>query len=577
MLHVSVLRARSIIAPAMALLTGTRFGSYEILSLIGVGGMGEVYRARDLHLNRDVAVKVLLNLSTDPQRLHRFGQEARAAGALNHPNILAVFHMGTYEGAPYLVSELLQGETLRQALKRGALSIRKVIDYGVQIAHGLEAAHQKGIVHRDLKPENLFLTRDGRIKILDFGLAKLTQPLQPSEYGTSTVTTGTDPGVVMGTVGYMSPEQVRGDSSDHRTDIFAFGTVLYEMLAGKRAFQKPTATETMTAILREDPPNILDLVPNLPLGLQRILQRCLEKEPEQRFHSADDLAFVLDSAADSSVSGQRSVLVSAQPVKRRWLIPVSLSILTASVAIFWLWPKIHPHMAVVTQTPQDSSRGGVVQPTDANGNGSRFANPHELTIQDAATYTWFDPNTRQAQVWYSHSADGNFRFFDGPGVDPQTGQNLSPVTPEFVGNLRRQQSPQAVSQKQKAQITASSRGKERPVNDSAADRLRENAQLDAMAQEAQLAVNAEDYQKAVDVCTQVLSTSAGSQPCTAIRQHASIKLAEQFVKESTAYWEKGEFDKALRSAEKALDLDPANKNAAKLKRLALQIKTPTSQ
>ena len=174
----------------MAILTGTRFGSYEILSLIGVGGMGEVYRARDLHLNRDVAVKVLLNLSTDPQRLHRFGQEARAAGALNHPNILAVFHMGTYEGAPYLVSELLQGETLRQVLKRGPLSIRKVIDYGVQIAHGLEAAQQKGIVHRDLKPENLFLTRDGRIKILDFGLAKLTQPLQPSEYGTSTILRG---------------------------------------------------------------------------------------------------------------------------------------------------------------------------------------------------------------------------------------------------------------------------------------------------------------------------------------------------------------------------------------------------
>ncbi len=562
----------------MALLTGTRFGSYEILSLIGVGGMGEVYRARDLHLNRDVAVKVLLNLSTDPQRLHRFEQEARAVGALNHPNILAVFHMGTYEGAPYLVSELLKGETLRQAVKRGPLPIRRVLDYAVQIAHGLEAAHEKGIVHRDLKPENIFVTRDGRIKILDFGLAKLTQPLQPSEYGTSTVTTGTDPGVVMGTVGYMSPEQVRGDSSDHRADIFAFGAVLYEMLAGKRAFQKPTATETMTAILRLDPPNILDLVPNLPLGLQRILQRCLEKEPEQRFHSADDLAFVLDSVADSSVSGQRSVLVSAPPLKRKtWLIPVSLLILAVPLAILWLWPKIRAHMAVVPPTPQDSSRGGVAQPTDAKGNGSPLANPHELTIQDAATYTWFVPNTTQALVWYSPSADGNFRFFDGPGVDPQTGQNLSPVTPEFVGNLRRQQSPQAVSQKQKAQITASSRGKERPVNDSAADRLRENAQLDAMAQEAQLAVNAEDYQKAVDVCTQVLSASAGSQPCTAIRQHASIKLAEQFVKESTAYWEKGEFDKALRSAEKALDLDPANKNAAKLKRLALQMKPQALQ
>jgi len=556
----------------MAILTGTRFGSYEILSLIGVGGMGEVYRARDLHLNRDVAVKVLLNLSTDPQRLHRFEQEARAAGALNHPNILAVFHMGTYEGAPYLVSELLKGETLRQALKRGPLPIRKVIDYGVQIAHGLEAAHQKGIVHRDLKPENLFLTRDGRIKILDFGLAKLTQPLQPSEYGTSTVSTGTEPGVVMGTVGYMSPEQVRGDSSDHRTDIFAFGAVLYEMLAGKRAFQKLTATETMTAILREDPPNILDLVPNLPIGLQRILQRCLEKEPEQRFHSADDLAFVLDSASDISVSGQRSVLVSAPPVKRKkWLIPVSLLLVAASIAISWPWPKIHPQVVAVIQRLEDSSRG-VAQPVDAKGSVSQFANPHELTIQDAAAYTWFDPNNRQALVWYSSSADGNFRFFNGPGKDPQTGQKLSPVTPEFVGNLNRQQ-----SQKRKAQISASSKGKETPVNDSATDRLREDVQLEAMTQEAQLAVNAEDYQRAVDVCSKVLNASAGSEPCAAIRQHSSIKLAQQFVKESTAYWERGEFDKALRSAEKALDLDPANKNAAKLKRLALQMKPSPSQ
>jgi serine/threonine protein kinase len=557
----------------MTLLTGTRFGSYEILSLIGVGGMGEVYRARDLHLNRDVAVKFLLNLSTDSQRLHRFEQEARAAGALNHPNILAVFHMGTYEGAPYLVSELLEGETLRQVLKRGPLPIRKVIDYSVQIAHGLDAAHEKGIVHRDLKPENLFLTRDGRIKILDFGLAKLT-PLQASEYGTTMVTAGTQPGVVMGTVGYMSPEQVRGASSDHRTDIFAFGAVLYEMLAGKRAFQKPTATETMTAVLREEPPNILDLVPNLPLGLQRILQRCLEKGLEQRFHSAADLAFALDSAADSSVSGQRAVLLST-PNRNRWLIPVSLLILAVPLAIFWLWPKIHPQTTVVSPTHEDSSRDGVAQPTNAKGNGSQFANPHELTIQDAAAYTWFDPNTRQALVWYSSSAEGSFRFFDGPGVDPQTGQNLNAVTPEFVGNLRRQQSPQAVAQKQKAQITASSKGKATPASDSAADRLREEAQLEAMAQEAQLAVNAEDYRKAVDVCTKVLSASAGSQPCTAIRQQASIKLAEQFVNESTAYWEKGEFDKALRSAEKALDLDPANKNAAKLKRLALQMKPET--
>lgn len=557
----------------MAILTGTRFGSYEILSLIGAGGMGEVYRAHDLHLNRDVAVKVLLNLSTDPHRLHRFEQEARAAGALNHPNILAVFHMGTYDGAPYLVSELLQGETLRQTVKRGPLHIRKVIDYGVQIARALEVAHEKGIVHRDLKPENLFLTRDGRIKILDFGLAKLTQPLPSSDFGTTTVTTGTDPGVVMGTVGYMSPEQVRGDSSDHRADIFAFGVVLYEMLTAKRAFLKPTATETMTAILKEDPPNILDLVPNLPLGLLRILQRCLEKEPELRFHSADDLAFVLESASDSSVSGQRSILVSPPAARRKtWLIPVGLLIFAVSVAIFSLWPKIHPQRAVVPPTAQDSSRDVVAQPTDAKGDGSGFAKPRELKIQDGAAYTWFDPNTRQALVWYSPSPNGSFRFFDGPGVDSQTGQNLNPVTPEFVEKLKRQQLPQAAAQKQKAQIPASSKGKETLAKDSASDSLLEHAQLEAMAQEAQLAVNVEDYRKAVDICTRVLAASADSQPCTSIRQHASIKLAEQFVNESTAYWEKGEFDKALRSAEKALDLDPTNRNASKLKRLALQMK-----
>src|SRR5713226_1585827 len=257
----------------MSLSFGTRLGPYEVLALLGAGGMGEVYRARDSQLGRDVAIKVLANLASDPERLRRFEQEARAAAALNHPNILAVYQLGVHQGAPYLVSELLEGETLREQIKRGRIPVRKAIDYGVQIARGLDAAHQKGIVHRDLKPENLFITRDERVKILDFGLAKLTQPLQPSEYGTSTVSTGTEPGVVMGTVGYMSPEQVRGDSSDHRTDIFALGAVLYEMLAGKRAFQKPTATETMTAILKEDPPNILDLVPNLPLGLQRILQR----------------------------------------------------------------------------------------------------------------------------------------------------------------------------------------------------------------------------------------------------------------------------------------------------------------
>jgi len=563
----------------MAILTGTRFGSYEILSLIGVGGMGEVYRARDTQLNRDVAVKVLLNLSTDPQRLQRFEQEARSAAALNHPNILAVYHMGRYEGAPYLVSELLSGENLRQTVKRGPLPIRKVIDYGVQIAHGLQAAHDRGIVHRDLKPENLFLTKEGRVKILDFGLAKLTQPLQTSEYGPVTVGGVTEPGVVMGTVGYMSPEQVRGESTDHRTDIFAFGAVLYEMLTGKRAFQKATATETMTAILREDPPNILDLVPTLPAGLQRIVHRCLDKGPEQRFQSAADLAFALESAADISLSGQRSALAAPPPARRKALpIFVFLFVVAVPLAVVLQWPKIRPHLPIAPPKSPEVSQAAAVPAKDAKPVASPSATPHELTIVDSAAYSWFDPATKQPAVWYAAIADGSYRFFDGPGVDPKSGQNLIPVTPEFVAHLRAQNAPpQPSAQKRKPAAVDASNVQNQPETDSAADRLREDARLESLAQEAQQALNDGDYGTAIDFCTKVLSANAGSQPCTAIRQHASIKLAEQFVEEGTAHWEKGEFDQALHSAEKALELDPANQRATKLKQLALHMKAQTAK
>ncbi len=280
---------------------GTKLGDYEVKSLLGSGGMGEVYRARDSRLGRDVAIKVLPSfLSADSDRLRRFEQEARAAAALNHPNILAVHQMGTYEGAPYLVSELLEGETLREQLNRGRLAVRKTIDYGIQIARGLAAAHEKGIVHRDLKPENLFVTKDGRMKILDFGLAKLTQPQSGSDNSGPTLTKGTEAGMVMGTVGYMSPEQVRGQTADHRADIFAFGAILYEMLAGKRAFQKPTSADTMAAILNEDPPGISQVTTNLLPALPRVVHRCLEKNPEQRFQSASDLAFALDALSESA-------------------------------------------------------------------------------------------------------------------------------------------------------------------------------------------------------------------------------------------------------------------------------------
>ncbi|MGA3214007.1 MAG: protein kinase, partial [Terriglobales bacterium] len=279
----------------MSIHSGTIIGDYEVLKLIGAGGMGEVYQARDVRLARDVAIKVLpASLAYDADQLRRFEQEAQAAAALNHPNILAVHQLGSYQGAPYLVSELLEGATLRERIKQGPLSLRSAIGYGVQIARGLAAAHEKGITHRDLKPDNLFVTRDGRVKILDFGLAKLTHPPRSSGRNGHV----TEPGLVMGTLGYLSPEQVRGQEADYRADIFAFGAILYEMLSGKRAFRKPTPADTMSAILNDDPPGIAELVAATPPALQRVVQRCLEKDREQRFQSASDLAFALEALSD---------------------------------------------------------------------------------------------------------------------------------------------------------------------------------------------------------------------------------------------------------------------------------------
>src|SRR5947208_3491044 len=295
-------------------LVNQTISQYKVLSLLGEGGMGEVYRARDAKLGRDVAIKVLpAAFSADAERLRRFEQEAQAAGALNHPNILVIFHIGTHEGAPYIVSELLEGETLRERMAGAALPQRKAIDYALQTAHGLAAAHAKGIVHRDLKPDNLFVTNDGRVKILDFGLAKLTATSDGTQSQTEVPTrkVNTDPGTVMGTMGYMSPEQLRGQFADHRSDIFSFGAILYEMLSGKRAFCGDSMAETMSAILREDPSDLSETNKTVSPALERVVRHCLEKNPAERFHSARDLAFAIESLSGSAtIPGQTPTMAT---------------------------------------------------------------------------------------------------------------------------------------------------------------------------------------------------------------------------------------------------------------------------
>jgi serine/threonine protein kinase/WD40 repeat protein len=320
----------SVYADSQSMKGGQKLGSYEIVSAIGAGGMGEVYRARDPRLGRDVAIKILPALyAINNERLQRFEQEARAAGMLNHPNLLTVFELGVHDDAPYIVTELLEGETLRARMDGGsALAPRKVIDYTIQIASGLAAAHEKGVVHRDLKPENLFLTTDGRVKILDFGLAKLATPAAGELGDIETMKREkTAPGTVMGTVGYMAPEQVRGQAVDHRADLFSLGAVMYEMLSGRRAFQSSSSIETLNAILKDDPPELSTSGRMIPPALQRIVEHSLEKNPESRFQSARDLAFHLE-AISSSDSGTSRSLAPAR--KRRVAVPL---LIAAAIAL----------------------------------------------------------------------------------------------------------------------------------------------------------------------------------------------------------------------------------------------------
>ena len=332
----------------MTISPGTRLGRYEIRLLLGAGGMGEVYRARDEKLSRDVAIKVLpSHLSTSTDRLHRFEQEAQATGALNHPNILAVYDIGMHDSAPYVVSELLEGETLRDILSQRSLGTRKAIEYATQLAQGLAAAHDTGIVHRDLKPDNIFITKDERVKILDFGLAKLVQS-KDTDVRTDVETRKvyTNPGTVMGTAGYMSPEQVRGDALDHRSDIFSFGSILYEMLTGQRAFRRETSAETMAAILKEEPPEFSLTNSTISPSLERIVRRCLEKQPARRLQSATDLAFALEALSAPSgptlhatsphfTDTTRAIEVSR--AKRNRLIWIAAGVLLLSAVGVLLW------------------------------------------------------------------------------------------------------------------------------------------------------------------------------------------------------------------------------------------------
>jgi Tol biopolymer transport system component len=340
------------------LATGTRLGPYEIIAPLGAGGMGEVYKAKDTKLGRAVAIKVLpAELSADPEALSRLEREARAVAQLSHPNILAIYDFGRQNEIAYAVMELLEGETLRARLEHGVLPARKTVDLAVQMAEGLAAAHEKGIVHRDLKPENVFVTHEGHVKLLDFGLAKRTGPASSPDPGMQTVEQLTGSGTVMGTIGYMSPEQVRGEAVDHRSDIFSFGAVLYEMLTGRRAFGRETAAESMTAILKEDPPEIAAGGSGPSPALQRIVQHCLEKKPGERFQSARDIAFALQALSGSAVTSGLSIAV-ARRGSRPWLTVIAVAAMLgiATVASYRMGQKAERRPAAGTTFRQMSFR-----------------------------------------------------------------------------------------------------------------------------------------------------------------------------------------------------------------------------
>jgi Tol biopolymer transport system component len=367
----------------MRLAAGIRLGPYEILAAIGAGGMGEVYRARDPRLDREVALKVLPDdAMADPDRARRFEQEARAVAALNHPNILAVHDVGVQDGVHYVVSELLEGVTLGERLAQGPLPARKALGLAAQVARGLAAAHDKGVVHRDVKPDNLFLTRDGRVKILDFGLARIVPPGEGLAGSTITIDQRlTAAGTVLGTMGYMSPEQVRGTAGDSRSDIFSFGAVLYEMLSGRRAFRGETAADTMSAILTVDPPDLGGADPALPPMADRLVRRCLEKDPDERFQSARDLAFDLEALASlsgstPSASGEAAVAVAPRRARRRWALAAFAAGLLLGTTAVWFAASWRREAVPLPSFQQVTFRRGTVS-------GVRFAPDGQTIVYSA--------------------------------------------------------------------------------------------------------------------------------------------------------------------------------------------------
>jgi eukaryotic-like serine/threonine-protein kinase len=432
----------------MNVAAGTRLGPYEIVGLLGAGGMGEVYKARDPRIGREVAIKVLPPaFAADKDRLRRFQQEARAAGALNHPNLVALYDVGTSDVGPYLVSELLDGEPLRDRLRAGPVSFRDALNWTAQIAQGLSAAHGRGVVHRDLKPENVFLLRDGRAKILDFGLAKVEAPFaRPAEETATSPVAVTEAGIAMGTVGYMAPEQVRGEPIGPAADIFALGTVLYELVAGRHPFRCKTSVETLNAILNENPAPLS----SAPPGLDRVIARCLEKDPENRFQSAADVAFALDAVSGPVASPRPRGSVA------KWLAVVAVSVLI--IGALWLVTRdrgktatlaVPAALTSVRMTPFLSSEAIEEQPawsptgdliayvSDAAGNDDVWiadtsgGNPVNLTQGFSGEDAWpaWSPDGRSV-AFYSER--------EGGGIYTMTalGSGVRRVVPEAGSALR---------------------------------------------------------------------------------------------------------------------------------------------